>query len=98
VYRQMSLGGSDQLPDYMITRTRLSHPNYDGAVPPLLQALALRGSGQWEQGTEGLVVLRSTVMDPFLTGDAGGTDHVAGYVAALRRACGAAMDEAVPTD
>ena len=94
VYRQMSMGGSDQVPEYMITRTRLTHPNYDGAVPPLLRALGLRDAGQWEQGHEGLVVLRSTVMDPFLAGDAGGTDHVAGYVAALRRACDTAMSEA----
>jgi len=96
VYRQMSMGGSDQLPDYMITRTRLAHPNYDGAVPSLLAAVGLGGTKDWEHGTEGLVVLRSTVMDPFLAGDAGGTDHVAGYVAALRRACVAAMDEAMP--
>jgi hypothetical protein len=93
VYRQMSLGGSDQMPDYMITRTRLTHPNYDGAVPPLLAALGIEDAGQWERGTEGLVVLRSTVMDPVLTGDAGGADHVAGYVAALGRACTTAMDE-----
>jgi len=98
VYRQMSLGGSDQLPDYMITRTRLAHPNYDGAVPSLLAAVGLGGTKDWEHGTEGLVVLRSTVMDPFLTGESGGTDHVAGYVAALRRACVAAMDEAAPAD
>jgi hypothetical protein len=30
-------------------------------------------------------------MDPFLAGDVGGTDHVVGYVAALRRACATAM-------
>ena len=75
------------MPDYMITRTRLTHPNYDGAVPALLPALGLSGTEEWKACREGLVVLRSTVMDPFLTGDAGGTDHVAGYVAALRRAC-----------
>ena len=96
IHRQMSLGGGDQMPDYMITRTRLMHPNYDGAVPPLLPALGVGDAGQWEHGTEGLVVLRSTVMDPFLTGDAGGADHVAGYVAALRRACTTAMDEISP--
>jgi hypothetical protein len=37
-------------------------------------------------------------MDPFLTGDAGGTDHVAGYVAALRRACENALREAAVAD
>ena len=93
VYRQMSLGKSGEMPDYMITRTRLTHPNYDGAVPELLQGLGLRDAGEWEEDREGLVVLRSTVMDPFLAGDAGGTDHVAGYVAALRRACDTALRE-----
>ena len=98
IHRQMSLGGSDQMPDYMITRTRLTHPNYDGAVPPLLPALGVGDPEQWEHGTEGLVVLRSTVMDPFLTGDAGGADHVAGYVAALKRACTTALVEISPGD
>jgi hypothetical protein len=36
-------------------------------------------------------VLRSTVMDPFLDSSNPGPDHVAGYVAALRRACNAAL-------
>ncbi len=97
VYQRMSLGGSDQMPDYMITRTRLTAPNYDGAAPPLLPALGL-DAGEWKASPEGLVVLRSTVMGPFLTADAGGADHVAGYVAALRRACTAAMDEITPAD
>jgi glutamate/tyrosine decarboxylase-like PLP-dependent enzyme len=87
VYRLMSLGDSGQMPDYVITRTRLCHPNYDGAVPTLLTSLGLASADEWRQCREGLVVLRSTVMDPFLAGDAGGTDHVAGYVAALQRAC-----------
>ena len=61
VYRQMSLGGSDQMPDYMITRTRLTHPNYDGAVPPLLPALGLSDAGEWEglpRGAGGAAVNR----------------------------------------
>ena len=78
------------MPDYVITRTRLCHPTYDGAVPTLLASLGLASAGEWRQCREGLVVLRSTVMDPFLAGDAGGTDHVTGYVAALRRACATA--------
>lgn len=97
VFRQMSLGESGQMPDYMITRTRLTHPNYDGAVPALIPALGLSGVEEWKDCHGGLVVLRSTVMDPFLTGDAGGTDHVVGYVAALRRACVAALEAMAPT-
>jgi len=92
VFRQMSLGEHGQVPDYMITRTRLTHPNYDGAVPALLLALGLSGTEEWKACREGLVVLRSTVMDPFLAGDVGGTDHVVGYVAALRRACATAIN------
>ena len=92
VFRQMSLGENGQVPDYMITRTRLTHPNYDGAVPALLPGLGLSGTEEWKACREGLVVLRSTVMDPFLAGDVGGTDHVVGYVAALRRACATAMN------
>ncbi len=95
VYRRMSLGRSGEMPDYMITRTRLVHPNYDGAVPSLLPALGL-GAGEWRASREGLVVLRSTVMSPFLTGDSGGTDHVVGYVEALHRACIAAFAEITP--
>jgi glutamate/tyrosine decarboxylase-like PLP-dependent enzyme len=91
VFRQMSLGENGQVPDYMITRTRLTHPNYDGAVPALLPGLGLSGAEEWKACREGLVVLRSTVMDPFLAGDVGGTDHVVGYLAALRRACATAM-------
>jgi len=92
VFRQMSLGENGQVPDYMITRTRLTHPNYDGAVPALLPGLGLSGTEEWKACREGLVVLRSTVMDPFLAGDVGGTDHVVGYVATLRRACATAMN------
>jgi len=97
VYRQMSMARPDGAPDYIITRTRLASPNYDGAVPPLLEALGLRDIDKWDEGGEGLVVLRSTVMDPFLTGDAGGADHVAGYVTALRRACETAVSEVIPS-
>jgi len=96
VFRLMSLGESGHMPDYMITRTRLTHPNYDGAVPALIPALGLDAVEEWKQCREGLVVLRSTVMDPFLAGEAGGTDHVVGYIAALRRACVTALKSMTP--
>ena len=45
-------------------------------------------------GRTGLVVLRSTIMDPFLTAPPPAPDHVAGFLGALRRAAEAAFSEA----
>ena len=65
---------------------------YDGAVAPLIEALGVCSFEEWKASTsEGLVVLRSTVMDPFLDSPTPGPDHIAGYAAALRRACTAAL-------
>jgi glutamate/tyrosine decarboxylase-like PLP-dependent enzyme len=90
VYAAMSLGGTAQ-PEYIITRTRLQPPMYSGAVDPVLRELGVASPAEWEAaGDEGLVVLRSTVMDPFL-GSASGPDHLGGFVAALRRAADAAI-------
>jgi glutamate/tyrosine decarboxylase-like PLP-dependent enzyme len=92
VYLQMSLARAGGPPEYIITRTRFHSPMYDGAVGPLLAALEVCSEAEWKaQGDEGLVVLRSTVMDPFLAAPPPAPDHVAGYVAALRRACNAAL-------
>jgi glutamate/tyrosine decarboxylase-like PLP-dependent enzyme len=88
IYLRMSLGWSDGVPEYIITRTRLQSPMYDGAINPILDRLGVCSVEEWKAGgAQGLVVLRSTVMDPFLESTPPGTDHVAGYVAALRRAC-----------
>ena len=49
---------------------------------------------EWKAaGSEGLVVLRSTVMDPFLAADSG-TDHIGGFLAALGRAASDALSPA----
>ncbi len=85
VYRDLSLGRPSGPPDYIVTRTRLRSPTYDGAAPPLLAALGVSLEEWKAAGEEGLLVLRSTVMDPFVADDRG-TDHVAGMLAALRRA------------
>ena len=86
VYSRMSLGRRDVEPEYIITRTRLRSPMYDGAIDPVLSALG-RAVGDWQaSGNEGLVVLRSTVMDPFLAAGPPAPDHLGGFVAALRRA------------
>jgi hypothetical protein len=44
---------------------------------------------KWKAGgAEGLVVLRSTIMDPLLAAPSPAPDHVTGFLGALRRACG----------
>lgn len=87
LYTRMSLARPGGPPEYIITRTRLRAPMYEGAIEPILRALGVASVEQWrEGGAAGLVVLRSTIMEPFL-GASGGPDHVAGFVAALRRAC-----------
>lgn len=92
VYVQMSLARPDGTPEYIISRTRLHSPMYDGAIDPILAALEVSSVDEWKElGDQGLVVLRSTVMDPFLVAAAPAPDHVAGYIAALARACNAAL-------
>jgi glutamate/tyrosine decarboxylase-like PLP-dependent enzyme len=92
VYARMSLARSDGQPEYIITRTRLRSPAYDGAIDPILAALAVISVEEWKaSGAEGLVVLRSTIMDPFLAADPPAPDHVSGFLAALRRACAEAL-------
>lgn len=88
IYARMSLARSDGGPEYIISRTRLRSPTYDGAIDPILAALGVGSSNEWKaSGAEGLVVLRSTVMDPFLAASPPAPDHVGGFLAALRRAC-----------
>jgi tyrosine decarboxylase len=92
VYTRMSLARTDGRPEYIITRTRLRSPAYDGAIDPLLAALAVGSVEEWKAGgAEGLVVLRSTIMDPFLADPPPAPDHVGGFLGALRRACDEAL-------
>lgn len=87
IYRRMSLNSQTSAPEYIITRTRFRTPAYDGAIEPILDALGVATVAEWKAAAgEGLVVLRSTVMDPFLAAPGAGTDHIAGFVAALGRA------------
>jgi hypothetical protein len=92
VYARMSLG-RDRDPEYLITRTRLLSPQYDGAVPPLLTRLGI-AEDAWRTEPRGLTVLRATVMDPFLLGDTAGPDHVTGFTQALVRAATDALGPA----
>ena len=92
IYGRMSLSRRDDDPEYIITRTRLRSPMYDGAVDPLLVALGVCTTDEWKaSGDEGLVVLRSTVMDPFLVAGPPAPDHLGGFVHALQRAASASI-------
>ena len=94
IYRRMSLNSQTPAPEYIITRTRFRTPSYDGAIEPILEALGVVTLEEWKAaGSEGLVVLRSTVMDPFLAADSG-TDHIGGFLAALGRAASDALSRA----
>jgi hypothetical protein len=53
---------------------------------------------EWEaSGADGLVVLRSTVMDPFLVAPPAAPDHIAGFASALRTAALASLDKGLPS-
>ena len=98
VYTRMSLARNDGSPEYIITRTRLRSPAYDGAVDPILAALAVGSVEEWKAGgAEGLVVLRSTIMDPFLAAPSPVPDHVRGFLGALRRACAEVLGDGAST-
>ena len=93
IYARMSLSEPGAQPEYIITRTRFQSPMYDGAVNPILRDLGVGSVEEWEAGgKEGLVILRSTVMDPFLAEEEG-PDHAAGFLRALRKAAGGSLRE-----
>ncbi len=95
IYARMSLNTPGAHPEYIITRTRFLTPMYDGAVDPLLRALDVPVDDWKAADSDGLVVLRSTVMDPFL-GAGAGADHASGLVGALFRAADAALADVHP--
>ena len=83
IYARMSLSEPGATPQYILTRTRFQTPMYDGAIEPILEALGVGTVASWRAGgADGLVVLRATVMDPFMA-ETSGPDHVAGFTRAL---------------
>src|SRR5690625_6221180 len=77
----MSLSHPGATPDYIVSRTRFQTPMYDGAVDPILEELGIATAEEWRAaGSEGLVVLRSTVMDPFLADPPPAPDHIGGFI------------------
>lgn len=99
IYTRMSMGAPPapgtrfEPPEYVITRTRFQSPMYDGAVDPLLAELGVCTPDDWRRSPHGLVVLRSTVMDPFLADPRGGTDHIRGFLSALERSAHASLEQ-----
>lgn len=81
IYRELSPNAEMSAP-YMITRTRLTSPAYDGALKPLLSLLGSAGRSYLES-TDGLTVLRATVMNPFSL--EANPDHLLGLTDAVRR-------------
>jgi len=68
--------------EYIISRTRLTSPAYDGAIRPVLNALGRDAKSFWaEHAAEGIVILRTTIMNPFA--DSEQPDYMAGLVAAI---------------
>lgn len=83
IYRELSPDAKMAAP-YMITRTRLTSPAYDGAIAPLLAALGSDGESYRGSIGEGVTVLRATVMNPFSV-DAN-PDYLRGLTDAVLRA------------
>ena len=88
LYARLSQAPGGAMPQYFVTRTRLTTPTYDGAVGPFLKDLGVGGVDEWRAaGRDGVVVLRMTVMDPWLAEAGAVPDHVAGFVQHLRELC-----------
>jgi glutamate/tyrosine decarboxylase-like PLP-dependent enzyme len=92
IYERMSLTRPGAAPDYLITRTRFHTPMYDGAVDPVLAKLAIEPGDWLRSGEAGLVVLRSTVMDPFLADPPPAPDHIGGFLQTLHTAAAGALE------
>jgi glutamate/tyrosine decarboxylase-like PLP-dependent enzyme len=90
IYSELSPDAEMSAP-YMLTRTRLTSPAYDGAIGPLLSSLGKHGESYQESIAEGLTVLRATVMNPF-TVDAS-PDYLIGLADAVRRAAMSFLSE-----
>jgi hypothetical protein len=88
IYTQLSPAAHN--PAYYITRTRVRSPAFDGAVVPRLEELGVTAP-EWQ--SEGLVLLRAVIMDPYFTGGPGLPDHLEGLLAALRTAATEALEE-----
>jgi glutamate/tyrosine decarboxylase-like PLP-dependent enzyme len=82
IYRELSPDAQMSAP-YMISRTRLTSPGYDGVIEPLLSLLGGDVGRSRETPAEGLTILRATVMNPFSS--EGGPDYLVGLTDAVRQ-------------
>lgn len=97
IYERMSLSEPGAQPEYIITRTRFQSPMYDGAVDPVIGELGVGSAEEWKSsGPEGLVILRCTVMDPFLA-DEDGPDHISGFIETVHAEAGRTLAQTGPT-
>ena len=88
LYARLSQAPGGAMPQYFVTRTRLTTPTYDGAIAPFLADLGVGDFEEWRrEGRDGVVLLRMTVMDPWLAETGGAPDHVAGFVRHLGDLC-----------
>jgi glutamate/tyrosine decarboxylase-like PLP-dependent enzyme len=87
LHRRMSVGQTPYgraAPDYFVTMTILRADEYRDSAVPLVEKLGFSAEDYRRAG--GLSVIRCTVMDPFLGGSRGRTDHVQGLIRAVREA------------
>ena len=85
LYRAMSVkrGMSIQNLEYFVTKTILRTAEYGEAVEPIVEALGFDVAEY--HASEGLSVVRCTVMDPFLADGSGRVDFIEGFADNLRR-------------
>lgn len=81
IYNELSPSPGMAAP-FMITRTKLTSPTYDGAINPLLSSLGTDGESFRKEIGQGLTVLRATMMNPFSV--EGDPDHLLGLTDAVR--------------
>jgi glutamate/tyrosine decarboxylase-like PLP-dependent enzyme len=92
IYHALSVQHPFDTPEYVISRTVLRSPVYQGVVEPLLGRIDGDLQAEWPE--EGLVVLRAVVMDPFLATSEPGSRHAEAFVRAVRQAAGGVKEQA----
>jgi glutamate/tyrosine decarboxylase-like PLP-dependent enzyme len=81
IYNELSPSAGMSAP-FMITRTKLTSPEYDGAIKPLLSQLGAVGESYLADSGQGVTVLRATVMNPFSV--EGNAEYLLGLTDAVR--------------
>ena len=95
IYRALSPDEQMTAP-YIITRTKLTAPAYDGAIEPLLSQLGDDAGLYRSDLVQGLTILRATVMNPF--SDEAEPDHLLGLTDAIREVAMSLLKPAIAPD